>query len=105
MTKIGKKDIKAIFGKIGRKLVVPYLIVSFLTLILIAGIIYLNLRTETSSIGSIQEEISANAAREIQQYVDSIVKDLRLIGKSIIFFQKMHQSNRRILNNLIHLKP
>jgi PAS domain S-box-containing protein len=105
MTKIGKKDIKAIFGKIGRKLVVPYLIVSFLTLMLIAGIIYFNLKTETSSIESIQEEISANAAREIQQYVSSIEKDLRLIGKSIVFYQTMRHSNRRILKNLMDMNP
>ena len=95
---------KAVFSRIGLKLLIPYLIVSFLTLVIIAGLIYYNFGVQTDSIHKIQDEISIKASSEINHYVESIIKELNLIVKDVSCLGCM-EHNRKILKILMEEDP
>jgi len=99
-----EKSIKAIFGRIGLKLIIPYLIISSLTLILIAVLIYYNYNVQIDSIQKIQEEISLKASSEINYFGENILKELNLISKNILCFECTDR-NKKILKNLMNEDP
>jgi len=100
-----KRGFKVEVGRIGLKLVIPYLIISFLTLILIAGLIYYSYEVQTVSIQKIQEEISLEASSEIDYYVESILKELNLASKNIFCIECENKTNIKILKNLMSEDP
>lgn len=93
------------FSRVGSKLIIPYLIVSFFTLLLITGLIYYNYRTEISSIEKIQEEISLKASIETNYYLGNIRKELNLISHNIFCVECKYESNREILKSLMEEDP
>jgi len=100
------RNIRVIFSKIGLKLVIPYLIISFLTLILITGLIYYNYKIQTNSIKEVQEEISLKASSEINYYIKNIVDELSLFSKEIGKTNRFEKNlNTKSLKNLIEHDP
>ncbi|MCK5021007.1 MAG: HAMP domain-containing protein, partial [Candidatus Peribacteraceae bacterium] len=101
-----ERKIRVIFSKIGSKLIVPYLIISFLTLAIIAGLVYYNYNVQVDSIQKIQDEISIKASSEINFYIERIVSELELfsneIGKTNRFDKTL---NLKSLKNLIEHDP
>jgi len=101
-----KKDrTKVIFSKIGLKLIVPYLIVSILTLAIISGLIYYNFNTQNYSTQELQEEILLRASSEVNYYVENIKNELNLVGKNIFCIECAQENNRKVLKSLIDDNP
>jgi len=101
-----EKSIKAIFSRIGLKLIIPYLIISFFTLILIAGLIYYNYNVQIDSIQKIQEEISLKSSSEINYYIKNIIDELDLFSKDIGKTNRFEKNlNIKTLKNLIDYDP
>lgn len=101
-----EKKIKAISSKIGLKLIIPYMIISFLTLMLIAGLVYYNFKEQIDSIYDVQEEISIKASSDINYYIANIIHELNIfseeIGKTNAFEKEM---DAKSLKNLINNNP
>jgi len=100
-----KREIRIEVGRIGLRLIIPYLIISFLTLMLIGGLIYYSYEVQTASIQKIQEEISLGASSEIDYYVESIIKELNLASKNIFCIECENEVNIKILKNLMSEDP
>lgn len=101
-----KKNIRAIVSRIGLRLIIPYLIISFLTLILITGLIYYNYNVQINSIKEIQEEISVKASSEINSYLQTIIHGLNLLSREIGQTSRFEKTlNMRTLKNLMDSDP
>ena len=100
-----KKSTKTILSKIGLKLIIPYLIVSIITLLIISGLIYYNFDTQNYSNQKIEEEILLKASSEINYYVENIKTELDLTSKNIFCIECTYENNRQILKNLVNDDP
>ena len=101
-----KENIKAVFSRIGLKLIIPYLIFSFFTLILIGVLIYYNYNVQIDSTQKIQEEISIRASSEINCYIKNIINELDLFSKEIGETNRFEKNlNIKTLKNLINHDP
>lgn len=70
-------------GRVGTRLVVPYLITSGAIFVLVCGIIYFNFTTRSAATRDLQNKIAETAAQGIGDYLDSIVKELVLTSKNV----------------------
>lgn len=70
-------------GKVGARLVVPYLITSGAIFLLVCGIIYFNFTTRSAATRDLQNKIAETAAQGVGDYLDSIVKELVLTSKNV----------------------
>lgn len=70
-------------GKVGARLVIPYLITSGAIFLLVCGIIYFNFTTRSAATRDLQNKIAETAAQEIGNYLDSIIKELVLTSKNV----------------------
>ncbi len=91
-------------GRIGLKLLVPYFIVSLLTLGLMVGLIYFNYSTQMDSVRQIQEEISTKASSKIDSYISTILSDLELISLNINDINNT-EDNEGLIKSLMEINP
>lgn len=76
---------RSIFGsKLGLSLLAPYLTISFLTLLIIFGLIYYAYLNELDSNGKIQEEVSLKGSVEIDNYLRNIINEIDLVRNIIV---------------------
>lgn len=70
-------------GKVGARLVIPYLITSGAIFLLVCGIIYFNFTTRSAATRDLQNKIAETAAQGVGDYLDSIIKELELTSKNV----------------------
>jgi len=99
-----QKPTKIIFSKIGLKLIIPYLVISFLTLLLIGGLLYYHYQSQIDSIQKIQEEISLKISNEVNFYISNIIEELKLLSKNISCLN-CKDINAQLLKSLIEINP
>ncbi len=91
-------------SKIGLKLLVPYLIISILTLALMMGLIYFNFSTQMDSVQRIQEALSMKASSEIDFYINNILHGLSLTSMQINCIECFEENNQ-MMKILIEQDP
>ena len=100
----GLKKLNIIGSRIGLKLLVPYFIVSLLTLGLMVGLIYFNYSTQMDFVRQIQEEISTKASSKIDSYISTILSDLELISSNINDINNT-EDNEGLIKSLMEVNP
>lgn len=99
-----QKPARTIFSKIGLKLIIPYLVISFLTLLLIGGILYYSYQVQLDSIQKIQEEISLKTSNEVNFYISNIIENLKLLSKNVSCLD-CKETNSLQLKSLTEINP